>query len=462
MISARSSEAWHKDRRDAHLRAFLGPLDVRKLNGFGSAITAKLQASIAERRKMTARPGAGERSDQREGSQRWWDDAPGYEILTVDLARRLFTASHFDELFGARLGARLWDLLNGRDEEPVTPAAEWPAQISIEDTYRGIRGDEVIRQLEILGYSLMRRLETELVEEDGDGAARARDRVLNPRVVRKDESWHEQGVCGTIRTYDLAEDDSDEEDNADKRQRRHRRWLQHPLGLRLSIRIRWNARTSKQVKMPVGIFDLSISRRRRSKLIAQACATMLRSLLTGAGPNGGGEHPERGDDQGLNLLNIAAINLVKDRPARSIDAMFSSAAAYDRSRAVNHRSQDVDRTQSDAQAQMSRQEMIRRQGFDEATFNELPEELQAELLFSDAGEVHIPPTSAVAAAAVSMALHQPKEEVLVECAVCQRDMLLFMQHDHDTWPETGLPPLTDAAWCENDEESEVDDYMDVA
>ena len=55
--------------------------------------------------------------------------------LIVQDVREKATARQFRQWYGERLGNRLWSLLFGEDDEPVNSAPDYPATISVEDSY---------------------------------------------------------------------------------------------------------------------------------------------------------------------------------------------------------------------------------------------------------------------------------------------------------------------------------------
>lgn len=414
--------------RDAHLTNFLRPLDVRKINGFGSAINAQLKTALKDDRATTTivkgaadprhdhpgrrEPAVGSNADNRVEGQRWWDDPPEYQPVTVDLALKAFTLPSFEEIFGARLGVRLWGLLHGQDDEPIQPSPEFPSQISIEDTYRGIKGDEIARQMDLLSNSLVKRLETELVE-----GGTSKEEVLQPKVRRRDDYIHEQGYDGVVRSYfDVEEDEVTAGAQLGN-------WKRFPLGLRLGTRVGWGVRTTRQTKMPVGIFDLSKSRKDRARLIAQSCMAMLRAMIGGVDIG-----------EGLNLLNIAALDLSKSRPEQSIAAMWNASASPKQASKRNGRNGELGSVQH---TRLSEKAMLQ-QGIDPEVFAQLPADVQADILQSLSRTSHkdIEDTDA---ASRPTAFGASSESSLM-CSTCHSAMLVFMQHDHETWPESGVPP----------------------
>lgn len=186
------------------------------------------------------------------------------------------------------IGTRVWDLLNGSDDTPVSQARNVPRQISIEDSY--IRLDTfagVNKQLRILAFSLLRRMRTDLVELDQEPVD------------------HTATISGPPA----------------------QRWLAHPRTLRLSTRprppqnpdgsfSRSFARISKSAPMPNFVFNLKEDvETLAERLIRETVIPLFKQL-----------HPEK---QGWNLsvVNLAATNIVegaseKGGSGRDIGKMF--------------------------------------------------------------------------------------------------------------------------------------------
>jgi DNA polymerase iota len=186
------------------------------------------------------------------------------------------------------LGARVWDLLNGCDDTPVSQAREVPRQISIEDSYKRLDSmSEVIKILRVLAISLLKRIRMDLVEFD-DGPA------------------GDPAASNTISTQ---------------------RWLAHPKTIRLSTRPRPPqnpdgsrnrsfARISKSASMPNYIFNLKVTIDvLADRLVRDTLIPLFRQL-----------HPEK-QGWNLSLVNLAATNMAdaasdKGGVGRDIGKMF--------------------------------------------------------------------------------------------------------------------------------------------
>ena len=186
------------------------------------------------------------------------------------------------------IGTRVWDLLTGSDDTPVSQARIVPRQISIEDSY--IRLDtmsEVMKQLRVLAISLLKRMRTDLVDID---------------LELVDDSSTNSGPP-TLH------------------------WLAHPKTLRLSTRPRPPqnpdgsrnrsfARISRSAPMPSFVFSLKEAvETLAERLIREALMPLFKQL-----------HPEK-QGWNLSLVNLAATNMVegaseKGGAGRDIGKMF--------------------------------------------------------------------------------------------------------------------------------------------
>jgi DNA polymerase iota len=188
-------------------------------------------------------------------------------------------------------GTRIWELLNGCDDTEVGQAREVPTQISMEDSYvRLVTLGEVTKELHILATSLLRRMHTDLLEDEGDD---------------------EQAL----------------ENNATTNHIPAKRWLAHPKTIRLSTRPRPAqnpdgsrnrsfARISKSAPMPNFVFNLKESVETLvERLVTETLLPLFRRL-----------HPEK-SGWNLSLVNIAAANMAdaardKGGVGRDIAKMF--------------------------------------------------------------------------------------------------------------------------------------------
>jgi len=84
------------------------------------------------------------------------------------------------------IGGKAWNLLNGVDDTEVQQAKKVPTQISIEDSYKQLDTlPEVVKELRVLATSLVRRMHTDLLEDNDDPDAEGAKRWLaHPKTLR--------------------------------------------------------------------------------------------------------------------------------------------------------------------------------------------------------------------------------------------------------------------------------------
>ncbi|CAO1634700.1 unnamed protein product [Jaminaea pallidilutea] len=397
----------------------LDPHDLRALMGFGSVVVTKLRAKLE----------GGQQSPKTDS----FAAAPPTPF-PVSLCRKAFSLDDLSELFGPRLGPRLWSLLHGRDDEKVVGAPLFPLQISIEDTYRHLRGGSAIAgQLRILSESLLRRLEAELVDDEVPVHQMKFQRVDEPLVLPAEEGKAEilehRGV--TVRCYHEIEramaSDTKQDADAGRRSVQLRSWKRYPLSVRLSIRQGWENRISRQTKMPLEIFDLH-SRSRPER--ARALSTMLFAVFRSMARRGGeGES----DADAINLLNIAAINLSTRRPAETdIGTLFSAAAEGGKG------------LSSPTKANRTRQVSGSTPAIDLATLAELPEEIRNEVAKQYGIDITAVQTKAVEERTTETdegyRSHDREYDEQLLCQQCGVIQQPWLQHDHLRWPIAGVPP----------------------
>jgi DNA polymerase iota len=409
----------HLASAQEEVQRFLNPFPVRSLNGFGSAITAKMCETAI---KTMGLP----------------EQAASTEKMTVLVAREIFDWVALQGLFGDRLADRLVGLLNGIDDDPVVRAPEFPAQISIEDTYQGLDFIKVPEQFYVLSNSLLRRLETELLSTPAKAEPK-KDRkdfhmVERPYDAVGDPLKDAEGASMFVREYDQ----TDEERPISHASVDRQAWKRYPLTMRLSVRQGYTNRVSRQARMPVEIFDLSVSRDHRARKLAGSCESLFRTIIAQDGNKG----------QGLHLINIAALDLSVYRPATSIGEFFhatqdvvsrsSSAHPFPTSASLPPVNVDVKfllELPDDIRAEVAEEYGINLHEFIAAS-QEMPE--HAEALMQDA--ISTSQQSQRAAMTPSTA---------IECSHCRKPMLSWLQHDHDRWPGLGVP-AEQASFLEDD------------
>jgi nucleotidyltransferase/DNA polymerase involved in DNA repair len=209
------------------LQAYLDPLPVRNIQGFGSAVVATLR---------TAFPSLLE--------------GPTIHDLRM-------TASHaaFRRLLPASQASTLWHLLHGRDDAPVKPSARWPGQISVEDS----SASDLWRTLSVIRIQALTLLE-KLIE-----------RMEEELTYGADEPYAD-GI--TFRPRPPVRGDA--------------KWMRYPSRLRLTIRT-YTSTQSKSAAMPAFVFDTATARHDRAKRIMTSLVDRMIKGMLGKGRSGSGE-----------------------------------------------------------------------------------------------------------------------------------------------------------------------------
>lgn len=403
-----------------HINGFLDPLELRKLPGFGRVVVDKVRdhlhppdpSSAASHSKGSARVNFMDPASLSD------EEAESKKVrVSVGTARKMLSAEEMIELFGEVIGPKLWALVCGRDTEPVIPAPDFPLQLSIEDTYPypSLRGAAIHAEMSRLSLSLLRRLELELTSDPSHPEQKPPTPLSQETAIK--------GEAVIIRDY--------REEPSAGASAGTRNWLRYPMKLRLSVRQGWNNRISKQTKMPVEIFDLHQPREARARAIAKACRGLLRAIIGGDDVVG----------DGMNLINIAALELSERRPQRALGSFFALE-----SRA--HKTVKLD-TMSDGQDDISWKGEI-----DEAFLASLPPELRDDI--AQEYGLDLSTTALISHDALSMqrgivesvgtgqttegkgkAKASPTGGLI--CVVCGEEMQVWMQHDHEQYPLSGLP-----------------------
>ncbi|PYH45280.1 putative DNA polymerase iota [Aspergillus saccharolyticus JOP 1030-1] len=277
---------------ESHVVAFLDAHEIRKIPGLGSKLTRKIIAYLT---KASAPSGSELPSESA-------SDANGTKtVRDVRLCAGMGPAL-LDRILGGPgapkdIGARVWGLLHGVDPAPVIPAGDVPTQISIEDTYGRLDTLELVRRkLIALTASLLRRMRTDLTEQDLE---------VDPGP---DRPVHTSGGPQQLPV----------------------RWLAHPRTLRLSTRLRHAGteggrlvhRTSRSEPLPSYVFSLDESiDALAERLVHDSLLSMFRKL-----------HPEK-SGWDLQLLNVAVTNMVdgagdrKHSSGRDIGKMFQTQSS---------------------------------------------------------------------------------------------------------------------------------------
>ncbi|KAJ9477437.1 hypothetical protein PHBOTO_000999 [Pseudozyma hubeiensis] len=384
-----------------HITTFLDPLDLRKLPGFGRVVVDKIRDHLnpdsnASNRKGSVRP----RINFMDMTSVSDDEEEKAKVkVSVGAARKMLSMEQMVGLFGEVIGPRLWALVSGRDAEPVVPAPDFPLQLSIEDTYPypSLRGPSIHKEIGRLSLSLLRRLELELTTQHH--AVQEQPEPLSQETRIKNETV-------TIRDY---------QDQPPTAAATKAGWLRYPMKVRLSVRQGWNNRVSKQTKMPVEIFELDQPREVRAAAIAKACKGLLRALIGGDDVVG----------DGMNLINIAALELSEKRPQRALGSFFAAGPIPTNSRGGFEEKAELDESFLASLPSELREEIALEYGIDLASSDAITgivEMADATENAEDKGKSRAVPTAGLV------------------CSVCGDGMEIWMQHDHEEYPDTGLPP----------------------
>ncbi|RAL17544.1 putative DNA polymerase iota [Aspergillus homomorphus CBS 101889] len=281
----------HPGAFESNVAAFLDAHEIRKIPGLGSKLTRKIIAYLTKADAQVGSPPTSDLAKDLSGPK---------TVRDVRLCSGMGPAL-LDRILGGPgaprdIGARVWGLLNGVDPTPVVPAGDIPTQISIEDTYGRLDTLEIVRRkLITLTASLLRRMRTDLIEEDLDIG------------TGSDQPVSTMGAQEKFPT----------------------RWRARPRTLRLSTRLRPSGtegrrpvnRASRSEPLPAYVFSMDESIDAiAERLVHDSILSMFRRL-----------HPEK-SGWDLQLMNVAVTNMIegagdrKDSSGRDIGKMFQTQA----------------------------------------------------------------------------------------------------------------------------------------
>lgn len=266
-----------------NVASFIDDHELGKIPGIGFKIAQKIRGHILQRSADfdTGLVYGGTKENVRVGDVR---EFPG---MGPEILERLLGGSGAPQ----GIGLRVWDLLNGCDATEVGQAREVPTQISIEDSYVRLDTlDEVVKELRMLATKLLKRMHTDLLEDDEEAEQQAGVVAFNSSSTSK-------------------------------------RWLAHPKTIRLSTRPRPPrnpdgsrnrsfARISKSAPMPGFVFSLKDGVDELvERFLNETLIPLFRRL-----------HPER-SGWNLSLVNVAVTNMAdaaseKGGVGRDIAKMF--------------------------------------------------------------------------------------------------------------------------------------------
>ena len=166
-----------KDHAESNVTKFIDSHDIGKIPGIGFKMSQKIRDHVL------SRPADFDQGLVYGGTK---------ESVSVGDARLLsgMGPSLLEQILGGPgaekgIGGRIWALINGSDETEVKDARKVPTQISIEDSY--IKLDtiqQVIKELQILATSLVKRMHKDLLEVDGDSSESMTRWIAHPRTIR--------------------------------------------------------------------------------------------------------------------------------------------------------------------------------------------------------------------------------------------------------------------------------------
>jgi DNA polymerase iota len=274
---------------ESNVTTFIDNHDLGKIPNIGFKMAHKLREYVTQHHKNTLGEASSSDDSMHQISVRQVRTVPGMNPILLEKILGGPGMPH-------GVGARTWELLHGIDDTEVATAKMIPRQISIEDSYIRLDSFERVQaELLLLSKSLIKRMRTDLTEEDEES--------LEPSQLA---------------------------DHVSKRSHERRRWLALPRTLRLSTRPRPPAdpegtrsrasnRISRSIPAPNLLNNLSNSvEELASRLVSEYLVSLFRRL-----------HPER-SGWDLSLINIAVTNMTetagnsKVATGRDISKMFKN------------------------------------------------------------------------------------------------------------------------------------------
>ncbi|EFE30800.1 uncharacterized protein ARB_02290 [Trichophyton benhamiae CBS 112371] len=272
------------DQSDNYITQFMDGHEIGKVPGIGFKIASRIRAAVhGHGNDLELYRELREDDKVTVGAVRTF---PGMGPLMLD---KILSGGGWPK----DIGSKIWELINGVDHSEVAAARMVPTQISIEDSFRQLDTlDAVKKEMLPLASSLIRRMHTDLIDDDEEDNA-------NDQVSALSE--------------------------------RKRRWLAHPRTLRLSTRSRvppgstnqaqslYNNRISRSCPVPQFIFSFN------EDVNAIAERLVHESLI----PTFKRLHPEKSGWR-ISLMNVAVTNMVdsagstKNSAGRDIEKMFKS------------------------------------------------------------------------------------------------------------------------------------------
>ncbi|TPX31930.1 DNA-directed DNA polymerase [Synchytrium microbalum] len=304
---------------------FMNGVSLRKVTGIGRKTGAEIVNYIA-----TVRP-------EWDGEKDEWGH-PKKMPTCVELLE-IADLKQWSSWFGDALGKKIDGLLRGIDPSPVIPTG-LSQQISVEDSFQhcNTTADARTRLIELATSWLERVQEEEYVETDNSS-------FLN------------------LLLYGAA---------LDKQQENPSQWRRHATTLRLTIRLRkpgergWSGdRESKATALPVDVFDTTISIPDRAQALADRHLVPLLSKMVQSRPQ-----------WDMTLLNISCSDFKLGPPQKSISNFFRS----DDGKGMVASSGSSGSNDTPPKSPPSKADILKRLGIDPSVFEELPIDVQDDIL----------------------------------------------------------------------------------
>lgn len=281
--------------QDCNVTRFLDPFEIQKVPGIGSRIAQRIRTRIQDREQAIVE------IPEKQAA----NDSDALSVGDVRLFPGMCPAFLQEVFYGGGwpkdIGIKIWGLLNGIDNTPVSEGKSFPTQISIEDSYSQLDNIwGVKKELLRLANSLLRRMHIDLTEHIDDD----------------DDDDDDQPESLDIERKILASS--------------NRKWLAHPRTLRLSTRPRlpsnqdgsrnhYSSRASRSCPLPNFIFSFNENIGVLAERLVQETIVPLFHKL----------HPGTSGWK-LSLINIAVTNMIesagseKSSAGRDIGKMFRS------------------------------------------------------------------------------------------------------------------------------------------
>jgi DNA polymerase iota len=162
---------------ESNVTAFIDCHEIGKIPGIGSKMAHQIRNHVLSR---PVEPGE---------NSGWGGVKEPVEVREVRLFPGMGPAT-LEKILGGPgaergIGGKVWNLINGVDDTEVQKAKRIPSQISIEDSYAGLKTmPDVIKELRRLATSLIRRMHMDLLTDNDDESGFQKKWIANPKTVR--------------------------------------------------------------------------------------------------------------------------------------------------------------------------------------------------------------------------------------------------------------------------------------